>query len=381
MMAISVRWFLVCVVFVSIAYPIHSQTINRFSKFNMQVEARGHYAIFLQHHFEMERFNSHFPAVEINLQRATFGHKRWEALYRYPLIGITAFYSPLGGYKEIGHVFALLPFINFPLNHDLNNSLNFKLGFGLGWLTNKFDPIANYKNFAIGSHLNAAVSLYVEFRRQLSPRFIWITAVGLTHFSNGSMKTPNFGLNLFTVSSGCAWFVKPLNPYLNKKLFPELYLFEFDGKKWISTEISISAGLKDMRQEVGQRFLVYNLTLNTMKQVSMRSRIGVGFDLTYDGSDKAVLAKKQILYKTEWQLLKPGANFAYEMLLDQTSFLFNLGFHLAGKERSEGELYQKLAVKHHFTENIFGAITLTAHYGKADYIGFGFGYRLNFKYY
>lgn len=360
---------------------IHAQVINKSSKYNFQLEARGHYGIFMQHHFEMERFDSHFPAFEINLQRATFGNKRWEALYRYPIIGITTYYSPLGGTKEIGEVFAVYPFINFPLNHDLDNSLNFKLGFGLAWLTNKFDPIENYKHFAIGSHLNATVTMYFEYRRQLSTRFTWIVAGGLTHFSNGSMKTPNYGLNLLTFSSGFAWFLKPPNPYLNKKLQPELYLFEFDDKKWISTELSFSTGVKDMTQEVGQRFFVYNLALNTMKQVSMRSRIGLGFDLTFDGSDKAVLEKKLIPYDNDWQLLKPGANFAYEMLLDKTSFLFNLGFHLAGKELSEGQMYQKLAVKQHFTNNLFGTVTLTAHYGKADFIGFGLGYRLNFKYY
>ncbi|NOU48101.1 MAG: acyloxyacyl hydrolase [Bacteroidales bacterium] len=375
------RNIILSLVFVfSLVHHVKGQVIKHFPKYNFQIETRAHYAIFLQHHFEMERFNSHFPAFEVNLQRATFGNQRWEALYRYPIIGLTAYYSPLGNNKEIGEVFAILPFINFPLNHDLKNSLNFRLGFGLGWLTNKFDPIENYKNFAIGSHLNAAVSLYFEYRLQLSKRFTWISGAGLTHFSNGSMKTPNFGLNLLTVSTGFAWFIKNPNPYLDKKLRPELYRFEFDGKKWITSEFLFSVGLKDMSQDYGEKFFVYNLTWNTMKQVSLRSKIGMGFDLTYDRSDRAVLKMRQSPYNSDWQLLKPGANFAYEMLLDKTSFLFNLGFHLAGKERSEGELYQKLAVKQHFSENVFGVITLTAHYGRADYIGFGLGYRLNFKY-
>lgn len=361
--------------------PVQGQIIKNFSKYNYQFEVRGHYGIFLQHHFEMQRFNSHFPAAEVCLQRATFGNKKWESLYNYPIVGVAAYFSSLGDFQEVGKVFAVYPFIDFPLNHNLENSLNFRLGLGLAWITNKFDPIENYKNFAIGSHLNAAASLYLEYRRRLSHRFTWITAFGLTHFSNGSMKTPNYGLNLLTVSTGFSWFLKSPNPYLNKKLLPELYKFEFDGKKWISTELALSLGMKDMTQEVGQRFFVYNLALNTMKQISMSGRIGLGFDLTFDGSDMAVLDKKQIPYDSKWQLLKPGANFAYEMLLDKTSFLFNLGFHLAGKELSEGQMYQKLSVKQHFTNNLYGMITLTVHYGKADYIGFGMGYRLNFKYY
>ncbi len=329
----------------------------------------------------MQRFNAHYPAFELTLQRATFGQKHWEAIYRYPMVGVGFWYSPLGGTDEIGQGFAVYPYINFPLNHNIKHSLNFRLGLGLGWLTEKFDPVNNYKNFAVGSRLNAAASLYLEYRCQLSRRFTWILASGLTHFSNGSMKTPNYGLNLFTVLSGFSYFLKNPNPYLFKKLAPELYLLEFDGKKWISAELAFSAGMKDMSQEVGERYFVYNLTLNLMKQVSMRSRLGFGFDLTYDASDKAVLVKKQIPWENEWQLFKPGANIAYEMLLDKTSFLFNLGFHLAGKERSEGEMYQKLAVKQHFTPSLFGSVTLTAHYGKADFIGFGLGYRLNFKYY
>ena len=362
-------------------FDLNAQAIRQLSKYNLQLEARAHYGIFMQHHFEMQRFDAHFPAFEIDIHRATYGKSRWESLYRYPLIGLGIWYSPLGGFKEIGQGIAVYPYINFPLNHDMDHSLNFRIGLGLGWLTNKFDPIENYKNFAIGSHLNAAVSLYFEYRWQISRRMSWILASGLTHFSNGSMKTPNYGLNLLTVSTGFSCFLKNPNPYMQKKLAPDLYPFEFDGKKWISTELSVSAGLKDMTQEVGKRYFVYNIALNTMKQVSMRSRLGLGFDLTYDASDKAVLDKKFIPYSSDWQILKPGANIAYEMLLDKTSFLFNLGFHLAGKELSEGQMYQKLAVKQHFTDNLFASVTLTAHYGKADYIGFGLGYRLNFKYY
>jgi len=348
---------------------------------NYQLETRIHGAIFLQHHFEMTRFDSHFPAFELSLQRATYGRKKWEALYRYPMIGVSYWYAELGGFAALGQAHAVYPFINFPLNPDMNNSINFRLGAGLAYLTNKFHPTDNFQNFAIGSHINAAVSLFFDYRFQASKRLQLFFAAGLTHFSNGSMKTPNFGLNILSISGGLAYNLRKPNPYLDLKLLPELYKFEFDGKKWISVEAQVSIGFKDMTQETGKRHSISNLAINVMKPVSMRSKIGVGFDLTQDGSDKALLQRKGVIINKNSELLKPGANIAYEMLLDRTSFLFNVGIHLAGAERSEGDIYQKIAVKQLFTENLFGTIALTAHFGKADYIGFGLGYRFDFKYY
>ncbi|MDA3944565.1 MAG: acyloxyacyl hydrolase [Bacteroidetes bacterium] len=348
---------------------------------NFQLETRMHGGIFLQHHFEMKRFNAHFPIFEISLQRATFGKKQWEAIYRYPMIGLTYLYTDLGQNEALGHAHAIYPFINFPLNTDIDNSLNFKLGLGLAYLTNNFHSTENYQNFAIGSHLNAAVSLYLDYRKKINRRSNLILSAGLTHFSNGSIKTPNFGLNMLTVSAGYSYFLHKPNPYLDRKLLPELYKFEFDGKKWFSIEGQLTAGIKDMSQETGKTHFVYNAAINVLKQVSLKSKVGFGFDLTQDGSDKDILHKKGLSYENEWDLMKPGANLAYEMLLDRTSFLFNVGVHLSGAERSEGDIYQKLALKHLFTDQLFGTIALTVHFGKADFIGFGLGYRFDFKYY
>ncbi len=48
-----------------------------------------------------------------------------------------------------------------------------------------------------------------------------------------------------------------------------------------------------MSQETGQSHFVYNLAINALKRVSMKSKLGIGFDLTYDGSDRDILAKKR----------------------------------------------------------------------------------------
>lgn len=353
---------------------------------NYQIEYRSHFGIYLHHHLELERFNAHFPSFEIALQRSTFGRQRWEALYSYPTIGFSFFYSGMGGFDEIGEVYALYPFINFPLNDNVENRLNFRLGIGLGYLTNKYDPINNYKNFAIGSHLNAAASLFIDYRKTISPRFTFVAAGGLTHFSNGSTKTPNYGLNMVTVVAGLNFYINRPNPYLDLKFLPVLRPFEYDNKKWFSLDIMQSFGTRDMSLQLGKRYYVSNTAIQLMFPLSMKGKLGLGLEITYDGSDKGVLDQKAAIegisfYDNDFQLLKPGISIAYEMVLSKTSFLFNLGFHLGGAEKSDGIAYQKAGMKYHFTDRFFGLIALTAHGGRADYIGYGVGYRWDYKYY
>lgn len=368
-------------VFLLLTTVAFAQARAPMSRYNFQTEARIHGGFFMHHHREMEVFNAHFGAVELALQRSTFGKQAWEADYRYPLIGLSFWHSPLGNFNEIGKAYALYPFINYPLNQNRDHALFFRLGLGLGYLTNKFHPENNYKHFAIGSNLNAAVSMYLDYRLRVSSRLTATASAGMTHFSNGSMKTPNFGLNIPTVSAGFSWFIMQPNPYLDRLIRPELYPFEFDGKKWFSIEMAMAAGFKDMSNQLGEKFMVYSLSTNIMKQISPKSKIGLGLDATYDASDKKILERKNISYPHNWQLIKPGATLAYELLMQKTSFLLQAGMHLGSKEKSEGDVYQKLALKHMLTDQVYAMVSLTAHFGKAEYIGFGLGYRLDFKYY
>lgn len=381
MIGVNRNYLLLVLLLIAWRPELSGQSAYKFRQLNFQVEGKAHYGFFAHHHLEMYALNKHFPAYELILQRATFGQQHWEALYRYPLIGISAWYSPMGQMEEMGASYALIPFINFPLNDNSRRSLNFRTGLGLAYLTEKFHPIENYRNFAIGSHINVAVSLYFDYRHRVSD-FVKLTAsVGLTHFSNGSMKTPNYGFNIPTLALGISSFLYKPNPYLDRKLLPELYVYEFDGKRWFSVEPSIAIGYKDMQQQLEESFMVYHLAVNIMKPLSMKGKLGVGIDATYDVSHPHILERRDRLPESNWQIIKPGITAIYEMVMSKTSFVFQLGAHVGGAEQSSGIIYQKLGLKHYVHQKLFASVTLTAHVGRADYIGFGLGYRFDFKYY
>lgn len=347
---------------------------------NLTAEVKVQYGMLMSHHLELDIFRAHFTAFEVNLQKATYGKHRWETEYGYPLFGISLWYSSLGGFPEIGSAFAVYPTINFPIVQNNNQSVNFKIGLGLGYLTNHFDRITNYKNFAIGSHLNIAASLFFEYRVKLSKTLTFTTGIGLTHFSNGSMKTPNYGLNIITTSVGISSYLSNPNSLQSKKVLPELYPFEFDGRKYLSIEFATALAYKDMNEQFGKKFYVFAGFANIMARISYKSKVGIGIDFTNDGSDKQILETKYIEVKNNSQLTKTGISLAYELVMDRMSVLINAGMYINGLDRSEGELYQRFALKYFIVEKLFANIVLSAHLGKAEYIGFGLGYQINFIY-
>ncbi len=359
----------------AISQPEKPGTVNNLTaEFNLQ------YGLLMSHHLELDAFRSHFTAFEINLQKATFGKHRWEAEYNYPLIGISLWYSGLGGFKEIGSAIAVFPTLNLPLIGNQSQSLNFKIGLGVGYLTNRFDRVYNYKNFAIGSHFNIAASLFIEYRHIISKMLTFTTGIGLSHFSNGSMKTPNYGLNILTVKIGVSSYLSNPNSTLSQKLLPKLYPFEFDGRKYLSIEFAMAAAFKDMSEQYGKKYYVLSAFANIMARISYKSKFGVGVDFTNDGSDKQVLKLKNINIVNNMQLTKIGVNAAYEIVMARLSVLMNLGLYISGMDRSEGETYQRFTLKYLAGERLFANIVLSTHLGRAEYVGFGVGYQLKFIY-
>ncbi len=360
---------------IAISQPKKPGTVH-----NLTAEIKAQYGILMSHHLELDIFRSHFTAFEVNLQKATYGKHRWEAEYGYPLFGISLWYSTLGGFSEIGSAYAIYPTINFPIVKNNNQSLNFKVGLGLGYLTNHFDRITNYKNFAIGSHLNIAASLFFEYRHKLSKMLTFTTGMGLTHFSNGSMKTPNYGLNILTASVGISSYLSKPNRLQSKKVLPELYTFEFDGRKYLSIEFATAIAYKDMSEQFGNKYYVFAGFANIMARISYKSKVGIGIDFTNDGSDKQILELKYIEVENNSQLTKTGINLAYELVMDRMSVLINAGVYINGLDMSEGQLYQRFTLKYFIIDKIFTNLVLSAHLGKAEYIGLGLGYQIDFIY-
>lgn len=356
---------------------LSAKTPDTISGRNLQIEFRSSYGFIVCHHPEMRYFRSHFPLYEISIQQATYGNRYWQACINYPAVGVSFLYTGVGGFQELGEAYAIYPFIRFNFLKSQRNQINFKLGVGFGYITKTYHPKQNPKNTFIGDHYNAIINIAFEYNRLITNRLSFGVFTGFTHFSNGARRSPNNGLNIAHIGFNARYFInKP------KQLIPRMEKNNLQYKPWTKKNLSLYVAFtyapKDIEEFIGynKTWSVYNIEIDFMKRVTEMSKIGIGLDFTYDETDKAILDLDHKTY-SDIDILRPGINFAYELSLNTTSFMFYCGTHLAGKEMGGGYIYQKLSAKQNICKHLFAICTLTTHFGWADFFCFGIGYKIN----
>jgi len=359
---------------------LHAQFEHKLFTSNMLVETKINYGFIYAHQLQLEIFNSHLTAFEVNLQQETYGKYKWERAYGYPIIGVSFWYSDLGKSPYLGSAYALFPFINFPIVKNKHLFLGFRFGLGIGYLTKKFDRLTNYKNLAIGGHFNAAVNLMFDLRYHISNRFTLSSGICLQHFSNGSLKLPNYGLNVPLINLGIAYRLVRENKYIGDRFYPPIEPFSAILRRTMEFNIGLAIGYKNLQAVYGENFFVYHLYENTFFRLSRKSKAGFGLDLSYDASHIKKLEMENIEVNNKFEILRPGINAAYELMMSRLCFIFNLGYYLGGKENSNGPLYEKLSFQYGFSKHFFANVMLKVHWGRADYIGWGFGYKFDQMY-
>jgi hypothetical protein len=259
-------------------------------------------------------------------------------------------------------------------------TIGFRIGAGLGYLDKKFERLDNYKHLAIGTHLNFAGNIMLDLRFQVSERLLVNGGLSLTHFSNGAFKLPNYGINIPAISFGLGYWLQKANKPICRPLYSPVKPFEFDVRKIIEFDITGVIGFKNMEAIFGGQYFVVSVFGNVFKPISYKSKLGIGFDVSYDESDNLVLERNNVPVSNQFSLVKTGLSFGYELSMGKLSFDFNYGFYLNGKDKSDGTTYHKLSFRYNFTKRMFANITLKTHWGKADYIGWGIGYRFKWHY-
>jgi len=346
---------------------------------NIHIEPRFYYGFIINHHTELETFNAHVPAFELSIIKDTYGKKYWERIHNYPIIGISFFFSTLANHPALGQAAAVYPFITFPIIKNEKDFIGFKLGIGLSYLTKVFDPITNYKNIAIGSHVNVAINLMAEYRRKINESTELSAGLSLIHFSNGSIESPNYGLNLPMLSVAFSKRIsKPNEKELERK--PSIPPFSYQPNKIYVFNVVGGYATKNMGNVFGERFDALMLSVSGMKYFNEISTLGLSLDFSWDGSHVAMLEEKGIVDPSFITVVRPGIAPTYEMKISHLILGVNVGVYWGGKEKSDGDIYEQLMLKYLVYNDVYLNITLRAHAARAAFLSWGIGYRLQYDF-
>lgn len=341
---------------------------------SLLIESRIFYGFLNNYHNELRIFNAHIPAFELSLLKSTTGKKSWEKIYNYPQIGISVFYSPFNSSDALGNAFGLYSHINFPLLKSQKQALKFRLGLGMAYLDAKFDPINNYQNLAIGSSLNAMIHFLLDYKIELNTRNSISAGLSLIHFSNASIVTPNYGLNMPMISMAYTYKLEVENEIAPREAYP---LFKSKKTKGFRLDFQVEAGIKSQNDVFETKYAIFTQSLTVLKAINLKSSMGLGLDYSWDASNKNLFIAEGLAPPSNLGLAKYGLTANYEIRLEKLAMKLGLGTYLHSKDKTEGPIYEKLALNYLVYKNIYVGLELKAHAAKAAYISWGFGYQLH----
>jgi hypothetical protein len=345
-----------------------NDSIKYFSEFKL------HYGYVMPHHENMQHLTAgHFAAYEINFNVQKHGEKKWHALYKYPVIGGAIWYADLANPDLLGKAVAIYPYMNFHLIHGKCFYLNYRFGVGLGYISKPFDYIDNYKDIAIGSHFNATFNMFYELKWIVKKKISLTSGFGITHFSNGSFKTPNLGINIPTVFAGIAYYL----PYSENVIADTSWRKK--KEKGSSLRLLFAGGMKQMYPAKGDTYGVFMISLNYAKALSHKRELVAGMDVFLDYSDKRAIKRKGIPLKNDLGILKPGLYAGHNFIFSRLHLLMQMGYYLYAKDKSDGMIYSRFGFEYDLNRSLYARLALKTHFAKADFVEWGIGYRFQNK--
>jgi Lipid A 3-O-deacylase (PagL) len=134
------------------------------------------------------------PGVELGLFKQTTGAQAWERHFHKPQYGAALVWM-YPGPQAHGSAIGLLPSIAIPFRSNAERGWVFRFGLGAGIVTDPYHFSDNPTHNAIGSRINNITQIRFAWRAR-SAKYQWQAGGAFTHFSNGGIAQPNFGVNM-----------------------------------------------------------------------------------------------------------------------------------------------------------------------------------------
>ncbi len=308
---------------------------------------------------------------EIYYNKLTNGNKSWEAVNKFPEVGYSIGYYNYRN-EVLGSTIATLVHIQYYLTQSrIGHSLKIHLGTGLGFNTHPYNAESNNKNNVLGSVVTFTLQPRLIYTYTTNSHWYFTASPNLTHFSNGSLKQPNKGINIVTFNLGVG---KILGSEIKPLIASEADA-SFDSK--LTADFAIFTGIKNNSEGRGNfPFITFQASAN--KRFGFRGGVNTGVDLFYSFALKEQIKEDQQFTDGEYPDFKRVGWYAgYEWYISRVSLIANFGYYIYRPYKEISPIYQRVGIKfYNKKENIFLVANLKTHGGTAEMAEFGIGFRI-----
>ena len=312
--------------------------------------------------------------LELGIRVQTTGRRDWQSWQRYPSLGVSAAVFQLGAGSH-GEGYALSPWLNVPVFRAGWLTTNFRIGSGLGWISNPYDWWDNPNQNAIGSHWNNITQFRLGAEARLNAHTKLLAGGSFTHFSNGGIALPNFGINILSGWIGATWSPQSLarSEYKTAQTSRKLLTRRWGAlvqAGYTAVQIATFDGPK-YPIRTGSAALLYRF--NQLH----RGSVGIDYEMNVSvrkwGLHSALFANEQAARQGATRL---AWFVGEEFLFGDIGIQLVVGRYFGEKFNAytAKKLYSKLAMRYYFPEvyqvhvRAFAGITLKAHAFTAEYM-------------
>lgn len=305
---------------------------------------------------------------ELLLTHQTSGEKGWHSFFKYPEIGIAIKALDFNNPEVLGHSLGALPFLNIKLGSYSKFNTSFRIGLGLAYLSKKYNQLSNPLNVAISSSINIIGDLNLTVGYTLNERICVNANINALHLSNGSIKKPNYGLNLVGGGIGINYTIN--KPNSNNKTITEQNLSK--SFYWIS----IAGGFKEVGDAGGPLYYPITSQFSYINPLHQFIQLGVSIDLMYDKSTRFHIRKLGKTYTSPKDDFSAGISSRIQVKLHKSCFYGELGAYLYNPNPRFPIIYQRLGFNYQLSRLLYYFMALKTHGKKADHIDIGLAVKL-----
>ena len=322
----------------------------------------------------------HVPAIDfmtkdytsgaaLSLLHTTDGSRNWHHLYHFPSLGIGYHHSSLGNNQVYGRAHSLYGFFEAPaVTISPGVALLYRMSAGLSYITRTFDVGQNIYNIAIGSHLNLYYKLSLLTTFRLTENYQLAVGLGLNHFSNGKIQSPNKGLNLISGSAGIRYTLYEPEKKKKSSVLPSL-----EDKNHFS--LIWSHGWKDYNRFHPEVYYVSSMNLSYERQYARVARYGIGVDAFYNPSLKKHLKEPSGNRLIHPALYRVGVHLSHDLIVGDFSLTMQLGHYIYNQVFYITDIYNRIGLKYYTNKHFIVNVSLKSHNANAEFIEFGIGYQ------
>lgn len=327
----------------------------------------------------------HFHAFSIRLSHQTNGSRDWERRFLNPRYGLGIYLADFFEVEQIGLPLAIYGFFAAPFRRGKRLIFNYEFGFGFTFNWRSFDPITNQYNIALGAGRSFIIDAGANLSYALSPQLNIELGASLTHFSNGGIKQPNFGINTFAPKLLLSHHITAIQPRpklaeTSIHLPSNEYLLTFFGgsKNLIYDTISVELAEK----WEGVNFPVFGINAVYHRHLTYKTKLGFGLGFSYDGSlaaqitiDEGELEPIPTSFINKLQL---SAFLSYELSINHLAILLEPSFYVYRKKTVNQSpiFHQRIGVKYYFFDHLSLGITLRSYqFRVSDFVEWSTTYR------